>query len=338
MKNNSITQLVDKLGRPLNVLRLSVTDRCNFNCVYCMPDKNITFLPKHKILSFEQICRVVKALCKLGLKKIKITGGEPTLRIGVDKLITMLCSIANIEDIALITNGVFLKTLASRLKRSGLTRITVSLDAMNNRVFQKIVGNTHSVHPILQGIEEALQQGFSPIKINCVIQRGINEDQILPLVEYFLHPQYHLRFIEYMDVGSIDWKQKDMLSSLEILAKIEKKYNLQKIDPSFVGEVATRYKYSNGKGEVGFISSVTQPFCKDCNRLRLTADGSLYGCLFSSNGANIKSFLDSNGSDEELVDILATFWKQREDRYSEERWERRNDKNMKKVAMNFIGG
>lgn len=328
-------KLLDARGRPLHVLRLSITDRCNFNCVYCMPDKNIEFLPRHRILSFEQMARVVKALVLLGVRKVKITGGEPTLRIGMDKLIAMISSIDGIEEVALITNGIFLKPLALRLKQAGLKRITVSLDALDERVFQEIVGNTHSLHPVLQGIDAAIEQGFSPIKINCVIQRGINENQILPLVEYFRRPGFHLRFIEYMDIGSVEWDMKTVVSSTEILAEIMKHHEVQEIEPSYKGEVALRYRYADGNGELGFISSVTAPFCDTCDRLRLTADGTLYGCLFASEGKSIKSMLDTDLSDEALQNVLSSFWKLRDDRYSEERFELQGSK---KQAMNYIGG
>ena len=331
-----LSPVTDLLGRPLQDLRISVTDRCNFNCTYCMPDRNMTFLPKSEILSFEEIVTVVSILRDFGVNKIKITGGEPTLRMGLDILIRKLKAIEGIEDIGMITNAVFLKGLAGRLFDAGLRRLNVSLDAIDQRIFQSIVGETHSIHPVLEGIECARKTGFSPIKINCVIQRGVNDDQVLPLAEYFRERKLQIRFIEFMDVGAIDWDQSQVVSSNELLDIIQKKYKLVALAPAHRGEVAKRYKYADTDCEIGFISSVSQPFCADCNRLRLTADGTLYGCLFATEGTNIKKYLRSENAEEELRGQLKEFWLQRRDRYSELRKDSHPIEGKKN--MNFIGG
>lgn len=330
------TTLVDTLGRPMQDLRISLTDRCNFNCVYCMPDKNITFLPQSEILTYEEIERLVQVLVPLGIRKVKLTGGEPTLRAGIDILIKKLVHIPQIEDIGLITNGYFLKNIGNRLKTAGLKRISISLDALDPRVFQSIVGHSHSIHPVLEGISYAEKYGFHPIKINCVIQRGINDDQILPLVRYFRKPHFQLRFIEFMDVGNIEWHNNTVVTSKEILDIISKHYPLTKMEAIYYGEVSSRYCYSDGQGEIGFISSVSNPFCHDCTRLRLSANGMLYGCLFTDKGLNVKTLIRNTSDNTILLHNIQTFWKERDDRYSEIRAKQQHTQ--KKLNMNFIGG
>lgn len=329
-------ELVDTLQRPMRDLRVSLTDRCNFNCNYCMPEKDVLFVERSEILSFEEIERVVRVAVSLGVEKVKLTGGEPTLRVGLDMLIKKLFLIEGLHDVGLITNGYFLKSIGHRLKEAGLKRISISLDALDNRVFQTIIGTDHGVHPVLEGIETAVSLGFSPIKINCVIQKGINEDQILPLVEYFRRPNFHLRFIEFMDVGSIVWEEHQVCTTKEIYDIINAEYPLQKKDASFYGEVAKRYEHKDGMGEIGFISSVTNPFCEDCTRLRLSANGSLYGCLFSNEGMDIKHLLRTEDNDEVLRDTIIQYWSKRDDRYSEERSSLRHTR--VKQDMNFMGG
>ncbi len=340
MLSNNIAPILDALHRPLHDIRISVTDRCNFNCTYCMPDKNIQFLPKSQLLTFEEITDVISVVQSLGVKKVKITGGEPTLRLGLDILIKKIRDISGIEDIGLITNGAFLKTLGKRLYNAGLKRINISLDSLDERIFQTIVGNTHSIHPVLEGIDYAKKIGFSPIKINCVIQRGLNEKQVIHMVEYFRQREIDIRFIEFMDVGSIEWQEERVVYSHEILETLQKTYPLIPIAGSYQGEVATRYKHKNSNSEVGFISSVSNPFCKDCNRLRLTANGFLYGCLFASKGQDIKKILRENhkNTKEALKTAITEFWTQRDDRYSEHRTYSRNTDTNRKKDMNFIGG
>lgn len=328
--------ILDKLGRPMTDLRISLTDRCNFNCNYCLPDKDVVFLPRAELLTFEESERFVKVAVTLGIEKIKLTGGEPTLRMGMDKFVEKLTNIPQIKDIGLITNGYFLKSIGHRLRKAGLKRISISLDALDERIFQVIVGNTHSVHPVLEGIQTAVDLGFDPIKINCVIQRGLNEDQIIPLVDYFRKPHFHLRFIEFMDVGDIAWERQKVVPSRETLDIIQAHYPLSKQTPTYYGEVASRYKYDDGNGEIGFISSVSNPFCQDCTRLRLSADGVLYGCLFTDKGLNIKHLLRKSDDDDLLLNTLSQFWQERDDRYSELRAEMPSSR--KHMNMNYMGG
>lgn len=328
--------LRDKLNRPMQDLRISVTDKCNLNCNYCMPSKDIEFLDKRELLTFEEIERFVRVGVELGIRKVKLTGGEPTLRVGIDVLIEKLLKVDGVDDLGLITNGYFLKSIGHRLKKSGLQRISVSVDAIDNRIFQNIAGLEHGIHPVLEGIEVAVKLGFSPIKINCVIRRGVNENQILPLATYFRRENFHLRFIEFMDVGNISWDESRVVTSKQIFDIINSKYPLEKKDADFYGEVANRYVYKDGLGEVGFISSVSQPFCSDCTRLRLSADGKLYGCLFTVDGYDIKSVIRSNADDNAIREAIKVFWENREDRYSEERAVLRGT--LKKPGMNYMGG
>lgn len=333
MTHNDQNTVFDTLARPLRVLRLSLTDRCQFNCTYCMPQKNPDFLPKKDILTFEEIITIVSILKEFGVKKIKITGGEPTLRKGLDILIRKLKELEGIDDIGLITNGVLLKKLANPLYEAGLRRINVSLDAIDPRVFQTIIGTSYDIRTVLEGIDHACALGFWPVKINCVVRKGVNENQVIPLAAYCKERGLYLRLIEFMDVGSIDWVRSMVVPSHELLRKLQKHYRLDPVEPSYKGEVAQRYRYADGPGEIGFISSVTQPFCRDCDRLRLTADGTLYGCLFAAKGKNLKPYLASS---DELRSHLKKFWLHREDRYSEIR--ATESPGTVKESMNVMGG
>ncbi|MEM9424045.1 MAG: GTP 3',8-cyclase MoaA [Spirochaetota bacterium] len=333
----------DKLGRPLRDLRISLTDRCNFRCSYCMPE-NVRFQDKSQLLRFEEIELIVQAATQLGVEKIKITGGEPTLRADLDILIAKLLQNPAIRDLGLITNGWYLKAQGEKLYRAGLRRISVSLDALDNRVFRKIVGTMYryNVEPILEGLAHMESLGFSPIKINSVIQRGLNEDQILPLVEYFAKPGYHLRFIEFMDVGAVRWQGSKVVSSQEIYEIICAKYPLQAKESAYYGEVARRYTLGDmSNTEIGFISSVSEPFCKSCTRLRLSSDGTIYGCLFSGKGFPLKPILRDSGLTEtrqiaKIRKALAQFWSRRDDRYSELRGELSEPP--PRENMHFMGG
>ena len=335
--------ILDIRARPMRDLRISLTDRCNFRCSYCMPE-NIQFQDKSQLLNFEEIELIVTAASRLGVNKIKLTGGEPTLRANLDILIAKLSANSQIRDIGLITNGWYLKTQGQKLKQAGLKRISISLDALDNNIFQKIVGTMYrfNVEPILEGIAHMEELGFSPIKINCVIQRGINENQILPLVEYFRRPGYHLRFIEFMDVGAIDWHGTKVISSQEIYNIINGRYPLKVQDSTYYGEVAQRYIYADGTGgEIGFISSISQPFCDSCTRLRLSSDGTIYGCLFSDKGISLKPILRNIDltENQKLIRIgetLRDFWMFRDDNYSLQRNEMREKQSRKN--MHFIGG
>lgn len=331
----------DTLKRPLRDLRISVTDRCNFRCTYCMPadvfGHEYHFIPRKEILSFEEIERLVKVFVTLGVKKIRITGGEPLIRKELEILIKKLVAIPEIQDIALTTNGYFLTEKAPLLKNAGLKRITVSLDTLDSVIFKKISGPKVQLQKVLQGIDLAKKLGFSPIKINSVIQRGVNEHEIVTLAQFGREHGYIIRFIEYMDVGTLnDWRMEKVVSAQEIVEIISKHYPVEPLEKNYPGEVANRYRYLDGKGEFGIIASVTRPFCGDCTRVRLSADGKIYTCLFASTGLDIKSRLRKGATDEELFQMLKNLWTQREDRYSELRTS--HTKVPTKVEMYHIGG
>ncbi len=333
----------DRLDRPLADLRISLTDRCNFNCNYCMPDILQDFLPRAELLSFEEIARIAEISSALGVRKIKLTGGEPLLRSDVDQLLHLLRRNPLLKDIGLISNGVLLPEFGAKLRQAGLDRVSISLDALDYNIFQKIVGKRYHVGAVLAGIDAAQQLGFSPIKINCVVQRGVNDGEVLALVERFRKPQFHLRFIEFMDVGRIHWKERRVVPSAELLSRIREHYNLRPVGADYYGEVAERYvhedAHGNSCGEIGFISAVSRPFCRSCTRLRLSSDGKLYKCLFSSDGLDVKALLRSGAGDDILREEIRIFWEQRDDRYSEQRSEfpRREAKPQRK-AMHFMGG
>jgi GTP 3',8-cyclase len=311
---------LDQLGRPLRDLRLSVTDRCNFRCTYCMPreifGRDHAFLPKTQLLSFEELTRLARVFVGLGVEKIRLTGGEPTLRRGLPDLIAMLSAIDGLRDLTLTTNGSTLVALAPALRQAGLRRLTVSLDALDDAIFQQMNDAEFPVHRVLKGIDAALAAGFGPIKINMVVQRGVNEAQILPMMRQFAGPQYVLRFIEYMDVGNTnDWRMDQVLPAADILSLIEREFPLQALPALYPGEVAGRYRHANG--EIGIISSVTQPFCRDCTRARVTAEGQLHTCLFAAKGHGLRELLRSDPDDTALQQAVGKIWSARDDRYSE---------------------
>ncbi len=333
----------DRLGRPLRDLRISVMDRCNFRCPYCMPrerfHENYGFLKTAERLSFDEILRLARLFVPLGVRKLRITGGEPLLRVNLPDLIADLNAIEGVEDIALTTNGVLLSRYASELKAAGLARVTVSLDSLDQDVFARMNGGFGKVSEVLDGIEHAQAAGLGPLKINTVIQRGVNEDAVLPLVERFRGTGITVRFIEYMDVGNRnDWKSDLVVPSAQLVERIHARWPVQPVRPDYVGEVARRYAFEDGQGEVGFISSVTQPFCGACSRARLSSDGSFYTCLFAQSGVDLRGPLRSGADDEQLLRIVRGTWLNRQDRYSEQRVELRTRNTGPKVEMNYIGG
>lgn len=329
----------DQLGRPLRDLRISVTDRCNFRCPYCMPreifGESHRFLPKAEVLAFGEITRLVCAMECLGLRKVRLTGGEPLLRGELPVLVRMLAGLAFIDDLALTTNGLLLAASASELKKAGLHRVTVSLDALDNGVFRQLSGADRPVGDVIAGIRAARDTEL-PVKINCVVQRGMNEDQILPLAEWCRDEGYTLRFIEYMDVGNHNrWHPGAVVAAAEVRDRLAAFYPLDPVDPAFRGEVARRYRYADGAGEVGFVTSITEPFCRDCNRARLTADGQLVTCLFAEKGTDLRPVLRSGAGDEELSGFVASLWQRRDDRYSELR---ASAGPRTKIEMSVVGG
>jgi cyclic pyranopterin phosphate synthase len=332
----------DTLKRPMRDLRISVMDRCNFRCPYCMPQdtfhEGYRFLKSAERLSFDEIVRLARLFVPLGVRKLRITGGEPLLRANLTDLVGDLTSIAGIEDVALTTNGVLLAKYASELKAAGLARVTVSLDSLDPAIFARMSGGFGGVEDVLDGIEHAQRAGLAPIKINAVVQRGLNEGSVLQLVEHFRGSGAIVRFIEYMDVGNRnDWEPGRVMPSKELAALISARWPLRPLNPNYRGEVAERYAFEDGNGEVGFISSVSQPFCGDCSRARLSSDGSLFTCLFATEGADLRGPLRAGATDEELTALIRAVWHGRKDRYSELRADLRR-RGGSKVEMYFIGG
>jgi len=332
----------DQLGRPLRDLRLSVIDRCNFRCPYCMPQERFhehyQFLKSSERLSFAELVRLVRLFVRLGVVKLRITGGEPLLRPGLADLIGDLTTVPGIDDVALTTNGVLLAQHAAELRAAGLRRVTVSLDSLDPQVFATMAGGHGSLEDVLGGLEAARRSGLGPLKINTVVQRGINEHTVLDLLEYFRGSGAIVRFIEYMDVGNRnDWRPERVVASQELFERIHARWPLRPILASYVGEVARRYAYEDGAGEIGFISSITQPFCSDCSRARLSSDGKLYTCLFAANGADLRTPLREGASDEELLELIRAVWERRMDRYSELR-EQLRAAGTRRVEMNHVGG
>jgi len=333
----------DQLGRALRDLRISVMDRCNFRCVYCMPEDKFhpgfKFLPSKERLSFDEMLRLVRIFTNLGVSKIRITGGEPLLRVNLTDFIGDLSTIDKIKDIALTTNGVLLKKYAYELRASGLDRITVSLDSIDPHEFKLMTGGRGDLDRVLSGIDEAQRAGFKDIKINAVIKKGINENNILKMVEYFRDQPVILRFIEYMDVGNInDWQQQETIPNSEIIELISNKWSLSPIKQNYEGEVASRFIFDDIGTEIGFISSMTNPFCGSCTRARLSSDGKLYNCLFASKGMDIKSLIRSEIDDNTIEEKIISIWRSRDDRYSELRYLNQNNKEKEKVEMYYIGG
>ena len=331
--------LYDTLNRPLRDLRISVTDRCNFRCVYCMPKEvfgsDYQFLKRDQILTFEEITRLSKIFVSHGVKKIRLTGGEPLVRKGVPNLIKMLASIPDL-DLTLTTNGSLLVQQGQALKDAGLTRITVSLDSLDDEIFKAMNDVDYPVAKVIEGMDFAASIGL-PVKVNMVVKRGMNEQSILPMARFFRERKYILRFIEYMDVGHTNgWRMDDVVSAKEIISLINAESPLEPVDPNYRGEVAERWKYKDGSGEIGVVASVTQAFCRDCNRARLSAEGKLYTCLFAIKGHDFKESLRNGATDEEISTLLSNVWGKRTDRYSEIRSE--NTIPLPKVEMSHIGG
>ena len=330
----------DTLGRPLHDLRISVTDRCNFRCVYCMPKeifgKDFQFLPRGEILRFEEIERLVRIFVGLGVQKIRLTGGEPLVRRDLERLVEKLAALGDL-DLTLTTNGSLLAQKAKALAAAGLRRITVSLDSLDDATFRSMNDVDFPVAKVLGGIEAAQAAGLAPIKINMVTKRGVNESSIVPMARHFKGTGMTLRFIEFMDVGSTNgWRLDDVVPAREIVAMIDREMPLEPVAPAYRGEVANRYRYRDGTGEIGIIASVTQPFCADCTRARLSADGSLYTCLFATQGHDLRALVRGGATDDEIAKAIATVWTERTDRYSELRSE--ETAGLHKIEMSFIGG
>ena len=331
---------LDTLGRPLHDLRISVTDRCNFRCVYCMPKevfgKDFQFLPRAEILTFEEIERLVRIFVGLGVQKVRLTGGEPLVRRDLERLVEKLARLGDL-DLTLTTNGSLLAQKAQALASAGLKRVTVSLDSLDDATFKKMNDVDFPVAKVLAGIEAANAAGLAPIKINMVTKRGVNDSSIVPMARYFKGTGMTLRFIEFMDVGSTNgWRLDDVVPAREIVAMIDREMPLEPIGANYRGEVAARYRYRDGTGEIGVISSVTQPFCADCTRARLSADGSLYTCLFATQGHDLRALLRGGKTDDEITQAIAAVWTERVDRYSELR--SGETAGLRKIEMSFIGG
>ena len=344
--------LSDRLARPLRDLRISVTDRCNFRCSYCMPsevfNKDYAFLPQTSLLSFEEITRLTKIFVAHGVEKIRLTGGEPLLRKHLEVLIEMLAKLVTPEgkplDITLTTNASLLAKKAQALKDAGLQRVTVSLDALDDTIFRRMNDVDFPVVDVLKGIEVAQKVGLAPIKINMVVKRGTNDAEILPMARHFRNSGVVLRFIEYMDVGATNgWRMDEVLASKQVIERINAEFPLTAIDPNYVGETAERWRYADGGGEVGVISSVTHAFCGDCNRARLSTEGKLFLCLFASQGHDLRALLRNGAADEQIAGAVGHIWQARTDRYSELRAALPADTSLikpgeKRVEMSYIGG
>jgi len=331
----------DRLGRLVRDLRISVTDRCNFRCPYCMPAEvfgnHYKFLPREQILTFEEIERIARAAVGLGVRKLRITGGEPLLRAELVKLVAQLAAIEGVEDLSLTTNGNQLAGYARVLAEAGLQRVTISLDSIDEAVVREMSGRKHGLAPVMAGIRAAERAGLAPIKINCVVQRGMNDHAIADLASHFRGSGHIVRFIEYMDVGTLNgWNMGDVVPAAEILERIGERFALEPLDPNYAGETANRYRYRDGEGEIGIIASVTRPFCGGCTRARLSPEGKLVTCLFASAGHDLRAPLREGISDAGLRDRLAGIWTAREDRYSELRTEETAPRD--KIQMFHIGG
>ncbi len=334
-----MSQALDAFGRPLRDLRISVTDRCNFRCTYCMPKEVFghayRFLDRKELLDFEEITRVARAAVSLGVGKLRLTGGEPLIRRDLEQLISMLSELD--AELTLTTNASLLPRKAQALKDAGLTRITVSLDAMDDPTFRAMNDVDFAVERVLEGIEAARAVGL-PVKVNCVVKRGVNDDQIVPMARYFRETGDTLRFIEFMDVGATNgWRMDDVVPAAEIVAAVNAAFPIEPAEAQYRGEVAARWSYKDGRGEIGVIASVTQPFCSDCTRSRISAEGKLYTCLFAVRGHDLRALIRGGASDEEIGTRLAEIWKVRGDRYSELRSEATVD-DVPRVEMSYIGG
>lgn len=336
---------VDTIGRRMRDLRISITDRCNFRCTYCMPAEifgdRYEFLPRDELLTFEEIARLAEIFVSMGVAKVRITGGEPLVRNGIESLVGMLSSIQGLDDLTMTTNAYLLPQKAITLRSAGLERITVSLDTLDDLIFKEMNGVGFGTARVLEGIEAASDAGFRPIKINSVVQRGVNDHKLVDLVRYAKERGHIVRFIEYMDVGNLnDWKLDEVVSADEILARIDSEFPLQQVKANYSGEVATRYQFKDGSGEIGVIASVTKPFCGNCTRLRLSPEGRMFTCLFGVKGIDLREPMRRGASDLELKALISGTWQLRTDRYSEERSSLTNKlrQSIKKVEMYHIGG
>jgi GTP 3',8-cyclase len=336
---------LDRLGRPLHDLRISVTDRCNFRCTYCMPKeifgRDYEFLPKDQVLTFEEITRAATAFVALGVRKLRITGGEPLVRRGLPELIRMLAALRTPDgdglDLTLTTNGAALRSLAQPLADAGLQRVTVSLDSLDDAIFGAMNGVDFPVGRVLDGIDAAIAAGLAPVKINMVVRRGINEASIVPMAQWARETGVTLRFIEYMDVGhSNGWRLDEVVPATDLIDAVTAVWPAEPAEAQYRGEVAGRWRYLDGAGEFGVISSVTRPFCRDCTRARLSADGQLYTCLFAVAGLDVRAVLRDGSSDADVLEFLAAAWKRRDDRYSELRSQSTSD--LPKIEMFAMGG
>jgi cyclic pyranopterin phosphate synthase len=338
-------RLLDRRDRRLHDLRISVTDRCNFRCTYCMPksvfNKDYVFLPQSSLLSFEEITRIAAIFAAHGVEKLRLTGGEPLLRRGLPDLIAQLSRLRTPDgqalDLTLTTNAALLSRMASDLRDAGLKRVTVSLDAIDDAVFRRMNDVDFPVADVLAGIAAAERAGLAPLKINMVVQKGVNDDQVTPMAAHFRGSGHILRFIEFMDVGSSNgWRLNDVLPSSELIERIHSVYPLEPIDPNYPGEVAERWRYCDGAGEIGVISSVTQPFCSTCTRARLSTEGKLFTCLFATDGHDLRALLRQGYSDQEIAAAIAHIWTHRTDRYSELR--SAETTGLRRIEMSYIGG
>ena len=318
------SQPLDRLGRPIRDLRISVIDRCNFRCTFCMPaDREYEFLPRQQLMTFEEIERLVRLFVQLGVRKLRLTGGEPLLRRDIEELVRILAAVPGVEDLALTTNGALLGAKARALADAGLNRVTVSVESLRADVFGRVTGLGHSVDQVLDGIDAAAAAGLGPIKINTVVMKGTNEDEIADIAGYFKERGHIVRFIEFMDVGTVnDWSLDRVVTASEITGRIAERWPLEPVDRVQASDVAERLRYLDDGTEFGVISSISRPFCGDCARARLSSDGRLYTCLFADTGPSLRDRLRAGATDDELLAFLAGHWRQREDRYSEIRAER----------------
>ena len=334
--------LVDKRQRPLRDLRISVTDRCNFRCTYCMPKEmfgaNYRFMNRSELLSFEEIERIARLFVDAGVEKVRLTGGEPLIRRDIHELVAKLAALPGLADLTLTTNASLLTTLRARLLReSGLARVTVSLDALDDATFHAVNDVGFPVSRVLEGIENAAAAGLHPIKVNMVVKRGVNDHEVVPMAHHFRGTGHILRFIEFMDVGSTNgWRLDEVVPAAEIVARVDEAFGLEPLDPQYRGEVARRWRYRDGSGEIGVISSVSAPFCGTCTRARLSAEGKVYTCLFATGGVDLRRLLREGASDEYIAGVIGTLWTRRQDRYSEIRTSA--SVAAPRIEMSYIGG
>ncbi len=347
MPQGEALSITDILQRPMLDLRISVTDRCNLRCAYCMPRESFSedhvFLPRAELLSFEEIERLAKLFILLGVKKIRLTGGEPLLRRRIEQLVEMLAALRTTQgqpvEIAMTTNGVLLAGKAQSLKDAGLSRLTVSLDGLSDETFRRMSDSDVPAQTVLDGIAAAQRAGFSPIKVNMVVQRGVNDHEIMPMAEHFRNGGIVLRFIEYMDAGSSNgWRFDEVVTAQQILEQVASHHPILPVDPGYSGEVAERWRYADGGGEIGVIAAITRAFCQTCSRARLSTDGKLYTCLFATQGKDLRTPLRQGTPDQALTGLITNYWGQRNDRYSQLRHDVAEFATAKKIEMSYIGG